>query len=71
MHDARDLKNRGLYRAAHKNHVPMCGYGPTISVMEACHRLGSSSAELIDHTHSGMVTGDDSRVVGYAGLVIP
>ena len=49
----------------------MCGYGPTISVMEACRRLGSSSAELIGHTHSGMVTGDDSRVVGYAGLVIP
>ncbi len=65
------LDGRGLYRAVHKNHISMCGYGPTISVMEACRRLGSSSAELIGHTHSGMVTGDDSRVVGYAGLVIP
>ncbi len=50
--------------------ISMCGYGPTVAVIEAARRLGASCAELIQYTHSGQITGDDSSVVGYAGLVI-
>jgi AmmeMemoRadiSam system protein B len=40
-------------------------------VVEAARRLGATRAELIDYRHSGVVTGDDTSVVSYAGVLIP
>ena len=48
----------------------MCGRAPTAVVVEACRQLGAVAAEVVDYRHSGDVTGDDSSVVAYAGVVV-
>ncbi len=59
-----------LYRVVRENQISMCGVLPTITVMQAASDLGASHCGLIRYAHSGQVNGDNSRVVGYAGLVL-
>jgi len=49
----------------------MCGRAPTATVLAAARALGATRAEVVDYRHSGWVTGDESAVVGYGGVVIP
>lgn len=65
-----DLDCEGLYRTIHREGISMCGYGPAVAAIKAAVLLGARKAELVSYSHSGEVTGDDSSVVGYAGLVI-
>lgn len=51
--------------------VSMCGRAPVATVLAAARTLGATRAEVVDYRHSGWVSGDDTRVVGYAGVVIP
>jgi MEMO1 family protein len=60
----------GLHAVVHEKHVSMCGHGPAVAALFACKRLGAERADLVDYTHSGMVTGDDTEVVSYAGVRI-
>lgn len=46
-----------------------CGIGPIISCMYAAKRLGANRARVVRYTHSGLVTGDDTEVVGYLSAV--
>jgi len=62
--------HRALYRVVRDNGISMCGVLPTVVVMEAAHNLGAAECQLIDYAHSGQVNGDNSRVVGYAGLIL-
>lgn len=62
--------HRTLYQVVRENGISMCGVLPTIVVMEAAHDLGAAECQLIDYAHSGQINGDNSRVVGYAGLVL-
>ncbi len=48
----------------------MCGRAPSAVVLEAASQLGASRAHVVDYRNSGWVTGDDSDVVAYAGVVI-
>jgi hypothetical protein len=48
----------------------MCGRAPVATVLAAARALGSTQADVVDYRHSGWVTGDETRVVGYAGVVI-
>ncbi len=66
----REMDAQGLYQVVREKNISMCGYGPTVAVLSACRRMGASSADLVQYTHSGNITGDRSSVVGYAGLVI-
>ena len=59
-----------LHRVVTENHISMCGVLPAITVMQAAYDLGARSCELVRYSHSGIVNGDNSRVVGYAGLTI-
>jgi len=54
-----------------RQQVTMCGRAPAATVLEAAQRLGATSAEVVDYRHSGWVTGDDSSVVAYAGVIVP
>jgi AmmeMemoRadiSam system protein B len=36
----------------------------------AARARGATGAELVRYGHSGEVSGDDERVVGYAGIVV-
>ncbi len=65
-----DYAPERLYQVVRDNRITMCGVLPVIAVMRAARRLGASTCELVKYGHSGQVNGDNSRVVGYAGLTI-
>jgi AmmeMemoRadiSam system protein B len=48
----------------------MCGRAAAATVLAAARALGASTDEVVDYRHSGWVTGDEARVVGYGGVVI-
>lgn len=53
-----------------RHHVTMCGRAPSAAVLHAAKLLGATRAEVVHTSHSGMVTGDNQQVVGYAGVVV-
>lgn len=63
-----DLDPEGLYEVVHENRISMCGVLPTVVMLRAALALGATNAELIAYSNSGDVTGDQSEVVGYAGV---
>jgi AmmeMemoRadiSam system protein B len=65
-----ELDFAGLYRVILENDISMCGFAPAVAVLAACADLGASSGTLIQYTHSGIVSGDYHRVVGYAGIAL-
>lgn len=67
----RRLDGRELLETCARERVTMCGRAPAAVVLETARQLGATSAEVVDYRHSGWVTGDDSRVVAYAGVVVP
>ncbi|MBF0550864.1 MAG: AmmeMemoRadiSam system protein B [Deltaproteobacteria bacterium] len=46
--------------------VEACGGGPLVTAMLACAELGADRADVLKYANSGDVTGDKTRVVGYA-----
>lgn len=60
----------GLYKTVMENRISMCGVLPAVVVMHAAKQLGATVCNLVRYAHSGQVNGDNSRVVGYAGLTI-
>ena len=59
-----------LYRVVHTYRISMCGYLPTTVVLMAARELGAVRGELVEYTHSGVVTGDDHSVVAYLGMIL-
>ncbi len=49
--------------------VTMCGLEPSCVLIRAAKDLGITHATQVSYTHSGMVSGEDDRVVGYGALV--
>ncbi|MGZ4812217.1 MAG: AmmeMemoRadiSam system protein B [Terriglobales bacterium] len=47
-----------------------CGGGPIVAAMIAAERLGATEAALLNYANTGDVTGDHSRVVGYAAAAL-
>jgi AmmeMemoRadiSam system protein B len=67
----RSLDGEGLLARCRKERVSMCGRGPAAVLLTAARALGAKQADVVDYRHSGWVSGDNARVVGYAGVVIP
>lgn len=65
------LDARGLFDTVRNEGISMCGYAATVAVLVAMKELGATEAALIRYATSGDINGDHSRVVGYAGFVIP
>lgn len=65
-----ELDGGELLRRCRSERISMCGRAPVATVLAAARALGSTRAEVVDYRHSGWVTGDETRVVGYAGVVI-
>jgi AmmeMemoRadiSam system radical SAM enzyme/AmmeMemoRadiSam system protein B/AmmeMemoRadiSam system protein A len=62
---------RQLYETCLQHDISMCGMLPAVTVMQAL--LEGTPAihpRLVDYTTSAAASGDTSRVVGYAGMVI-
>ncbi len=64
------LDGEALLEVTRKHRITMCGRTPAAAVLHASRLLGATSGDLVHYSHSGMVTMDDSAVVGYAGVVI-
>jgi MEMO1 family protein len=67
----RALDGADLLARCKREQISMCGRGPAAAVIAAARALGAERAEVVDYRHSGRVSGDNARVVGYAGVVIP
>lgn len=64
------LDPKGLHETVLTKDISMCGFAPTVAVLVACQDLGATTGTLIRYTNSGEASGDFSRVVGYAGIVV-
>jgi AmmeMemoRadiSam system protein B/AmmeMemoRadiSam system protein A len=60
-----------LYQTVTKQHISMCGVLPAVIVLETLRLLGRTGrVERVGYATSADVTGDTSRVVGYAGMLL-
>ncbi len=50
--------------------ISMCGYGPVITTIHLCRKLGKKKCRLVHYSTSGETSGDFKRVVGYGGIII-
>jgi AmmeMemoRadiSam system protein B len=62
------LDPSGLYQVVQQKRISMCGVLPVVVMLQAALGLGATESELVDYRNSGDVTGDQSEVVGYAGV---
>ena len=69
--DALDrLDEDALFDTCRKNQISMCGMIPAVIVLKTLKRLGGvHQSRRVGYTTSADVTGDKSRVVGYAGRI--
>ena len=65
-----ELDPAGLYRTVAAQKITMCGVIPVTVMLAAARQLGARSATLVKYGNSGDVTGDQSQVVGYAGVIL-
>jgi AmmeMemoRadiSam system protein B len=65
------LDGAELLARCRRERISMCGRGPAAALLAAARALGATRADVVDYRHSGWVSGDDSQVVGYGGVVIP
>jgi AmmeMemoRadiSam system protein B len=65
-----ELDARGLFDAARREGITMCGLGPVVSVLTAARLLGATQARIVRYATSGDITGDRNEVVGYAGVIV-
>jgi len=61
---------RRLYQTIFEKDVSMCGFAPAVALLTACRDLGASKGQLIRYANSGDVSGEYTKVVGYAGIAI-
>ena len=64
------LDPAALYETVTENQISMCGLLPAVIVLETLRLLnGLHKAERVGYATSADVSGDTSRVVGYAGML--
>lgn len=59
-----------LEKTVRSHSISMCGPGPVMAMLTACKGLGAHQARLLSYATSGDITGDYSRVVGYASVEV-
>jgi AmmeMemoRadiSam system protein B len=64
------LDGRGLLEIVEEKNISMCGVSPAVSMLLYSKLAGAAKAELLHYSNSGMMTGNFSEVVGYAGMII-
>lgn len=64
------LDPQGLVKVCRSNRITMCGVIPAAVMLVAAKALGATSANLVDYTTSGEVSGDYNQVVAYAAVTV-
>lgn len=62
------MNAEGLYETVSDMRISMCGVVPACMGILYSRAKGALKPVFVEHTHSGEVNGDNSKVVGYAGL---
>jgi len=65
-----NMNPKGLYDTVIRYGISMCGFIPVTVMMIAAMALGANQSQLVKYAHSGEAFGDNSSVVGYAGLIV-
>ncbi len=63
-----ELDAEGMMDVVLEKNISMCGIYPVYVMLKACVENGASNSDIIEYTHSGKVTGDESDVVAYLGV---
>ena len=60
-----------VYQTVTRHNISMCGVVPAVIVLETLRQLGGTrvTCQRVAYGTSADVTGDTSRVVGYAGML--
>jgi AmmeMemoRadiSam system radical SAM enzyme/AmmeMemoRadiSam system protein B/AmmeMemoRadiSam system protein A len=61
---------RGLFEVCRAEDISMCGLRPAVAVLRALAKERAPTVEITGYDTSARISGDTSRVVGYAGAVI-
>jgi hypothetical protein len=64
------LDEQRLVEVVEEYGISMCGYVPVCVMIAAAKELGAKHGKLIKYQTSGDITGDNSAVVGYAGIAV-
>ena len=66
-------KAQEMYTHVIKHQISMCGIFPATLMLTTLNALAGEPCrgELLEYTHSGVVSGDNAAVVGYAAAVFP
>ena len=59
-----------LHHVVSREGITMCGFHAVATTLVAATALGATSAELVQYTDSGAVTGDTTEVVAYLGMLV-
>jgi hypothetical protein len=65
-----ELDPEGLYETVQVHSISMCGFIPVAIMLVACKEMGAYGVEIVKRMTSGDITGDNTRVVGYAGAIV-
>ncbi|MGQ0714012.1 MAG: AmmeMemoRadiSam system protein B [Gemmatimonadaceae bacterium] len=60
----------GLLEVTQSRHIAMCGRAAVACALEVARRAGHTRAEVVAYSHSGVVNGNNDRVVSYAAALI-
>jgi hypothetical protein len=59
-----------LYRTVRERDISMCGFIPATAALAYARQAGATTPALVGYATSAEASGDLSRVVGYAGVII-
>ena len=62
--------SKGLFETCRTNDISMCGLRPAVAVLDALNEERTAEVEITGYDTSARVSGDTSRVVGYAGAIL-
>ena len=65
-----NMDGKQLERVVMAHDISMCGPGPIVAMLTACETLGANKPALLKYATVGDITGDYSRVVGYASVEV-
>jgi len=65
-----NIDPQGLHEIVQQETISMCGVNPVTVMLICSKQLGAKKAEIIKYMTSGEINGDNSRVVGYAGVIV-
>lgn len=65
-----NLDVEGFYNGIKRGYSEACGFGPIMVAMLVAKKIGKDKVKILKYANSGDVSGDKSRVVGYAAVVM-